>query len=132
MTTLREALDAVLAAQVGGLKLSRIVAYALGDGDAASRFAFEKFGPDLRPQGAKKGTVWLPAAYTETLDAAGKPLPAGWLLSSGIDREGPFAVALHEEREMIRETAATETLARLAATLRARLEEEEDMEALLS
>lgn len=133
MTTLDEALAAVRAAPAGSLKLSRAVAYALGDGDSVSRRAFELYGPAMHPEGQpKKGPGWLPAHYTEALGAAGKPLPAGWCLWSGVHRNGPFAVAEHPDHGELLESAATETLARLAAALRARIVAAADLEALLS
>lgn len=133
MTTLDEALTAVRTASAGSLKLSRTVAYALGDGDSVSRKVFELYGPAMHPEGQpKKGSVWLPPQYSEALGVAGKPLPAGWCLWSGTDRACPFAVAEHPDHGELRETAATETLARLAAALRARIVAAADLEALLS
>lgn len=133
MTILDDALAAVRAAPAGSLKLSRTVAYALGDGDSVSRRAFELYGPAMHPEGQpKKGPVWLPPQYTEALGVAGKPLPEGWSLWSGMSRSGPFAAASHPEHGELREVAATETLARLAAALRARIEAAADLEALLS
>lgn len=118
---LEEALNAVRTASAGSLKLSRTVAYALGDGDAVSRRSYELYGPDMHPPGnPKKGSGWLPVPYTEQLGAAGAPLPEGWELWSGVLRRGPFAIVEHPDH-CIRETAATEPLARLAAVLRARI-----------
>lgn len=57
-----------------GLKLSRIVAYALGHGDATSRRAFEQYGPGLEKPGGK-GPGWNPEHLTEHVIGAATIIP---------------------------------------------------------
>lgn len=128
-----------------GLKLSRIVAYALGGGDNTSRRNFESLGPSMTEPGAKKAkSVWMPPSYAESLgvadaalpnperDSAGSAIPGtGWGIMSGTRPDGrAFARAWKGDGKTTGPTievprAANETLARLEAVLRARLWDDE-------
>lgn len=140
--TLTDALAAVRGSQWSGstwdgLKLSRIVAYALGSGDTISRRTFETLGPAMMEPGKKKsGSLWLPARYAEELAGATQALPvsepgiqtaSGWGLMSGTHPDGRFfARAWKGDGKGDNPTfnvtrARSEVLARLDAALQARI-----------
>lgn len=120
-----------------GLKLSRIVAYALGAGDTVSRRTFEALGPTMMEPGKKRsGSLWLPTRYAEELAGATQALPvsdpgiptaSGWGLMSGTHPDGRFfARAWKGDGKGDNPTfnvtkARSEVLARLDAALQAKI-----------
>lgn len=134
---LADALAAVRGTEWSGLKLSRIVAYAMGGGDSVSRRTFESLGPTMMdPEKKKAGSGWLPPRYAEDLAIATLALPAPdpgapasscWGLMSGTHPDGRFfARAWKGDGKGDNPTfnvtkARNEVLARLDAALQARI-----------
>lgn len=144
-STLEDALHAVRAGAITGLKLSRIVAYCLGEGDSVSRRNYEKFGPSMTEPGKKKGVGWFPTHYAEDLPGATAALPRPpavdkgavphpsdcWGIMSGRHPDGRFFARAWRgdgkgHNPVINVTKApNEVIARLDAALQARIWEEQ-------
>ncbi len=137
LTALKKALIEVRSTHFTGLKLSRIVAYALGDGDAISRSTFENYGPSMTKPGERKPVSgWLPGAqYAELVDGATAALPKPktkdapaserWAIMSGVRPDGrAFAKAWKEGADAVTinvTKAHNEVHARLDAALQAQI-----------
>ncbi|PWC48155.1 hypothetical protein TSA6c_17115 [Azospirillum sp. TSA6c] len=145
-STLEEALASVRAGAVTGLKLSRIVAYSLGDGDSISRRVYELYGPSMTEPGKKKSVSgWLPVHYAEDLEGASAALPRPpvvdkgavphpsdcWGIMSGRHPDGRYFARAWRgdgkgDNPVINVTKApSEVIARLDAALQARIWEEQ-------
>ncbi len=140
--TLEDALSAVRAGTFTGMKLSRIVAYCLGDGDSTSRQVYIELGPTMTEPGKKKPAAgWLPAHYAEDLTGATAALPRPpasikndslpaserWGIMSGQHPDGRFFARAWKgdgkgDNPVINVTKApSEVIARLDAALQARI-----------
>ncbi|MGY0793211.1 hypothetical protein ACW7BJ_27915 [Azospirillum argentinense] len=137
LQAVKKALAAVRGTEFKSLMLSRIVAYALGDGDTTSRSVFERFGPSMTDPGDKKQkSGWLPTVcYAERLEGASAALPKPktkdapaserWAIMSGVRPDGrAFAKAWKEGADAVTinvTKAHNEVHARLDAALQAQI-----------